>query len=146
MTDNDFDDQHPRRRGSSVVWQGWDGSDWEIFHFDGNDIAQLTDDDGVDQISAHFFGSLVRWQGWDGDDWEIFQFNGTEITNVTNNSVDDRVILSSEDPVFLPPAPSGSATGGAVGAPEPAAAILLGIGAMLLALQRRKRGRDAIGG
>jgi beta propeller repeat protein len=31
LTDNSYEDQAPRISGPRVVWQGWDGNDYEIF-------------------------------------------------------------------------------------------------------------------
>ena len=74
--------------GSPAVWQGWDGSDWEVFSSDGNTTAQLTDND-FDDTYPQRSGSSVVWQGWDGEDWEIYQFASNLLNRLTDNKFDD---------------------------------------------------------
>ena len=72
-----------------VVWYGWDGSDWEIFYYNGTTITQLTDN-SYDDLYPHINNAgHVVWYGWDGSDWEIFYYNGTTITQLTDNSYSD---------------------------------------------------------
>jgi beta propeller repeat protein len=71
MTDNDVDDENPKISGAHVVWQEWDGHDWEIEYFDGRTIQPLTDDDSDDE-NPDVSGSTVVWQGFDGHDFEIY--------------------------------------------------------------------------
>ena len=55
-----------------MVCEGWDGSDYEIYLYDGTTATQLTDnsyDDYFPQINANGY---VVWEGWDGLDEEIF--------------------------------------------------------------------------
>ena len=54
-----------------MVWDGWDGNDYEIVLYDGTTTTQLTNnsyDDSYPQVS----GSNVVWHGSDGNDYEIF--------------------------------------------------------------------------
>jgi hypothetical protein len=73
-----------------VVWQGFDGEDYEIFFFDNSTgtITRLTNNafhDADHRISAN--GDVV-WQGRDGADSEIFiarpSGNTTEVTDVVS--------------------------------------------------------------
>ena len=87
LTDNSYDDQYPQTSGRKVVWYGWDGSDTEIFFWDGN-TTQVTDNsynDALPQISD----SNVVWYGNDGSDYEIFFWDGNTIIQLTYNSYDD---------------------------------------------------------
>lgn len=55
-----------------IVWQSFDGNDYEIILKDGNDIIQLTDNT-TDDISPEINnrGEII-WQHFDGNDYEIF--------------------------------------------------------------------------
>ena len=90
ITDNSYDDLYPQINDNGyVVWQEWDGSDWEIFLYNGTTITQLTNnsyDDGYPQINK---SGYVVWQEWDGEDYEIFLYDGTTTKQITHNSYDD---------------------------------------------------------
>ena len=49
----------------------YDGNDWEIFVFDGNQTTQLTDNDYPDDWPK-VSGAHVVWEGMPDGDWEIF--------------------------------------------------------------------------
>lgn len=49
----------------------WDGSDYEVFFYNGQDVLQLTDND-VDDVYAAIADGQVVWQGW--DPWEVQGF------------------------------------------------------------------------
>ncbi|MHA2065268.1 MAG: hypothetical protein ACXABY_12905, partial [Candidatus Thorarchaeota archaeon] len=88
LTNNSFNDYSPQIDAGQITWQGYDGSDWEVFLFDGASITQLTDnsfDDSSPQIDA----GQVTWRGFDSLDNEIFFYNGTSTTQLTDNSFDD---------------------------------------------------------
>jgi hypothetical protein len=62
LTNNDYDDSLPQVSGSSVVWYGYDGNDYEIFLYDGSTVRQLTDNDIWD-FEPQVSGSNVVWWG-----------------------------------------------------------------------------------
>ena len=69
------------------MWQGDDGTDWEIFYYDGATI-QLTNND-YDDFAPYVSGQNVVWYGSDGDDFEIFSYMNASITQLSSNSYDD---------------------------------------------------------
>ncbi|MFX1416672.1 MAG: hypothetical protein ACFFC0_07655 [Promethearchaeota archaeon] len=88
FTNNSFDDVNPQIDAGHITWQGWDGSDNEIFLYDGSRVTQITDnsfDDRHPQIDA----GQITWQGSDGSDYEIFLYDGISTTQLTDNSFDD---------------------------------------------------------
>lgn len=93
-TANDHDDWCPRVSACGrIVWQGWDGHDYEIYSskLDGTDPVQITwnsIDDEAPQINA---SGRVVWQAHDGQDYEIFSANadGTDLVQITDNAVND---------------------------------------------------------
>mgnify|MGYP000224069218 CR=1 FL=1 len=73
LTDNDFDDINAKLSGTAVVWQSFDGNDWEIWAYEATSDAmtQLTDND-TDDINPCISGTTVVWQTMDeGGDYEI---------------------------------------------------------------------------
>ena len=54
-----------------MVWQGWDGSDYEIFFYDGSDVSQVTNDT-IHQFVGNVSGSMIVWAASDGNDLEIY--------------------------------------------------------------------------
>jgi hypothetical protein len=91
LTHNSYDDAGPQINDNGyVVWSGDDGSNYEIFLYDGMTTVQLTDnfyDDWDPQINGNGY---VVWYGFDGTDWEIFLYNGMTIAQLTDDSYPDR--------------------------------------------------------
>ena len=91
LTDNDYDDSSPRISGTNAVWTGFDGNDWEIFIYDGNDVTQLTDNE-YDDYEPDVSGTYVTWYADpNSDDFEIFLYDGLEIIQLTDNAHDDEL-------------------------------------------------------
>ncbi len=95
VTHNARDDWFPRAHDAGViVWQGHDGSDYEIYALvpPGTTIIQITDnafDNESPQVNAR--GTIV-WQEFDGHDYEIFSWSADDpiVRQLTNNDTDDR--------------------------------------------------------
>jgi hypothetical protein len=85
-----WDESPHLNNNGEVVWSGYDGTDWEIFLYDGTKTVQLTDnsyDDLFPQISDN--GHVV-WEGNPNtDNSEIFLYNGTEVLQLSNNPLRD---------------------------------------------------------
>ena len=74
LTNNNFQDLNPRVSGNNIVWQGWDGNDYEIFMVSGNgNPIQLTNNNTQD-VAPQISGNLVVWQQY------------TPIPNAPNNA------------------------------------------------------------
>jgi hypothetical protein len=71
-----------------VVWYGFDGTDDEIFLFDGITTTKLTCNCFAQYPQVNDNGYVV-WQGWDGYDSEIFLYDGITTTQLTDNAYDD---------------------------------------------------------
>lgn len=93
VTDNNRDDTDVHICGSSVVWAGHDGSDWEIFLYDVVSAAttQVTNN-SFDDRDPRIWAGYVVWAGYDGVDGEIFLYDivTAATTKVTNNSKTDQ--------------------------------------------------------
>ncbi len=90
LTNNSVEERNPQISGTNVVWEQWDGNDWEIILYDGNSIAQLTNN-AYDDTNPQIDGAFITWQGSDGSDTEIFAYDGAIVTQVTNNSTNDEL-------------------------------------------------------
>ncbi len=88
LTNRSITNSYPEISGSNVVWTGWDGTDYEIYFYDGTSTTQLTNNSIEDQ-NPRISGSNVVWSGYDGNDWEIYFYDGNSTTQLTNNSVED---------------------------------------------------------
>jgi hypothetical protein len=82
----------PRISGSNVVWSSFDGTDNEIFFYNGTTgaVKQLTNN-SVDDTNPQIFGKNVVWQSGNDDSTEIFFYNGTTgaTRRLTKNSSKD---------------------------------------------------------
>ena len=91
LTDNPYDDLNGNMNANGqVVWQGHDGTDAEIFLYDGTNTTQLTDNSHNDVSPEINANGYVVWQGSDGSDTEIFLYDGTSVTQLTDNDYNDR--------------------------------------------------------
>jgi hypothetical protein len=73
-----------------VVWSEHDGSDEEIFLYNGTTTVQLTDnsyDDYSPRINDS--GQVVWYGGWEESNYEIFLYNGSTTVQLTDNSFND---------------------------------------------------------
>jgi len=88
LTNSGYSNGNPQLSDSHVVWEGHDGTDWEIFLYDGSIVSQLTNNSYRDKWPV-VSGSHVAWRGNDGTDYEIFYYNGSTVTQLTNNNYQD---------------------------------------------------------
>ena len=89
LTNNSRGDDSPAISGNNVVWYGFDGTDLEIFFYNGTSTTQLTNNSREDSFPA-ISGNNVVWHGYDGGtDREIFFYNGTSTIQLTNNTTND---------------------------------------------------------
>lgn len=72
-----------------VVWQGWDGNDYEIFLYSDDQVIQVTDNEEDDAFPVINDEGVLAWQGSDGNDLEIFVYDDGVIGQLTNNDLDD---------------------------------------------------------
>jgi len=90
ITNNSYDDNSPHiNKNGYVVWRENDGTDLEIFLYNGTTTTQLTNNSYYDDIPQINDNGYVVWYGWDGSDYEIFLYNGTSTIQLTNNTYDD---------------------------------------------------------
>lgn len=90
LTKNTSNDYDFSIWGDRVVWESFDGQDWEIFLYDGTQIRRLTNN-AVDDRMPAVYGDRVAWSGYDGQDWEIYLYdaNTNSIQKLTDNDYDD---------------------------------------------------------
>jgi hypothetical protein len=70
-----------------IAFAAWDGSDYEIFYWDGSMIMQITDNEYND-YEAQLSNGEISWTGYAplATKPNIFFWNGETIQNVSNNS------------------------------------------------------------
>ena len=102
VTDNTLDDLDPQVSDGRVVWQGYDGTDYEIFTWKVGDSAptQLTENTNYD-AEPQVSGNRVTWYCWDGTDSEIFTWKAGDSapTQLTENITEDNQPRVSGDRV-----------------------------------------------
>ncbi|NLY03167.1 MAG: hypothetical protein GXY83_44530, partial [Rhodopirellula sp.] len=95
LTTNAVEDRNPQISDYAVVYEEWDGNDYELFvyEFGTTDPVQLTDN-SVDDTFASISRDDIVWQASDGFDIEIYYYNlerGGQPTNLSSNSwLDER--------------------------------------------------------
>jgi hypothetical protein len=82
VTDNDLFEGAPVLHNGEIAWGGWDGTDWEIYYWDGNSTTQITDNYDRDHFVS-IYDSAIAWSS-QGD---IYYLDGDTVTRVTNDSI-----------------------------------------------------------
>jgi len=73
LTDNAYDERALQTNDNGeAVWEGWDGSDHEIFLYDGTGTTQITNNPYYDGSPQTNDNGEVFWEGDDDSDLEIF--------------------------------------------------------------------------
>jgi len=113
VTSNGYEDSFPCINDDYLVWQAYEGGDWEIKLYDmgTGETLTITDNDYND-VSPQTDGDYVVWFGSANQSGEIFLYeissptseNGTQITSNTDNKVysppqiaDGRVVWTSHE-------------------------------------------------
>ncbi len=78
-----------------LAWAGWDGTDYEIFFWDGESIRQITDN-SQDDYEAQLNNGQIAWTSHTGDRFDVMFYDGGTIQNVSN-----RPNLPDEDPHLM---------------------------------------------
>lgn len=81
-------DEWPDVSSGQVAWSGFDGHDYEIYLYDGQQIRPITSND-TDDVSPRLHSGRIVWEGYDGADREIYLFDGTRVLQITDNDVTD---------------------------------------------------------
>lgn len=81
VTNNSLDDLYPQLSGSSLVWQTWDGVDYEIYYYNGAAAIALTNNT-TDDLNPQISGNSAVWQSADG----IYLYNGSTATLLPNSA------------------------------------------------------------
>ncbi len=90
VTSNSYKDSLPRIKGDYLVWQGYVGSDWEIFLYNiaTGVTTQITDNDYAD-VSPQTDGDYIVWHGFKDGEWDVFLWDGIEIQAISDRSAED---------------------------------------------------------
>ncbi len=75
--------------GGQIVWQGFDGEDYEIFTYKNGAVTQLTNNTCKDYNPSINRDGDIAWSGYDGKDYEIYLYRNNSISQVTNNKYSD---------------------------------------------------------
>lgn len=70
LTHDRYNNMQPNRFGDAIVWQGWVGSDWEIFLEEKGDVKMLTDNTTHD-ITPNVNGTHIVWQSFESNAWQM---------------------------------------------------------------------------
>lgn len=97
LTSDHYNNMHPNIFGDALVWQGWVGSDWEIFLSRNDEITMLTDNN-IHDISPSVNGTHIVWQSFENSIWQMKVY---DIRTGIINAVGDTEGGSIENPRFV---------------------------------------------
>ncbi|HRD81647.1 MAG TPA: HYR domain-containing protein [Saprospiraceae bacterium] len=98
LTDNATDDDQMRVWGNHLVWQGFDGADYEIFYLNLSDPAanpQAITNNAANDFRPSVWGNRIVWEQDSGGDREILSLSlddlGATPKNLSNDPAGDDV-------------------------------------------------------
>ena len=74
---------------NQIVWEGWDGHDYEIFKYDNGTVYQLTDNNYNDLEPRNNSQGQIVWSGYNGQDYDIYLYNEGAVRQLSSNAGDD---------------------------------------------------------
>ncbi len=87
---NPYDDNRVRIMANGwVVWQAFDGHDWEINKWDGYGVHQLTDNAFNDLEPRGNSQGQIVWSGFNGHDFDTYLYDSGSVTQISANSGND---------------------------------------------------------
>jgi hypothetical protein len=88
VTNNSYFDVAPKvNDNGSIVWQGYDGSDYEIYCLvPGQAVKQITNNSVADVLPEMNASGHLVWMEWDGNDWQVWYNLGNGNVQLTNNN------------------------------------------------------------
>ena len=86
LTFSKTNNMEPKVSDAGVVWQAWDGNDWEIMLFDGTYTEQLTDNDAQD-VAPVIQDGYVLWNVLGGAEQQarVYSLNTKETTSIVGH-------------------------------------------------------------
>jgi hypothetical protein len=110
LTNNTYSDEAPKISGSNVVWVRFDGSDAEIFFYDGTRTIQITNN-SYDDWWPEIDGAKVTWPGVHyGGPCERFLYDATTgiTTQIASALGANNTLISGSNVAFAAPAKANS--------------------------------------
>ena len=73
LTTNYYYDMAPVVHGKDIAWYGWDGKDYEIFHWNADEkiVHQITSN-SFDDVSPVISEGMIAWEGYPAIEAEIY--------------------------------------------------------------------------
>ncbi|MCA9363110.1 hypothetical protein KC851_02215, partial [Candidatus Kaiserbacteria bacterium] len=76
----------PKSSKEGIVWQAWDGNDWEIMFFDGEITDQITDND-IQDVTPVIEDGYILWSilGGEKSEARVYSLESGEIMTITGH-------------------------------------------------------------
>lgn len=83
LTFSKTNNMEPKVSDAGIVWQAWDGNDWEIMLFDGSYTEQLTEN-SVEDVAPVIQDGYVLWNVLGGDEQQarVYSLDTKETTSI----------------------------------------------------------------
>jgi hypothetical protein len=62
--------EHQININGHAVWSGFDGTDYEIFYYNGKQVINISNHTGEDRYPQINDNNHVVWQGYNGSDYD----------------------------------------------------------------------------
>lgn len=93
---NTFNFTAPKISGNTLVFEGSDGQNSEIFTWTNGNLTQITNGTR-DQATPAISNGRLAWIGFDGNDYEVYTHKNNTTTKLTTDSREDRNVTVEGD-------------------------------------------------
>lgn len=86
LTFSKNNNMEPKAAKEGIVWQAWDGNDWEVMFFDGEFTEQITDN-SVQDVTPVIEDGYVLWSVLGGEEAEarVYEIESGEVLTITGH-------------------------------------------------------------
>lgn len=109
ITGGGYNNINPHTFGNVIVWQGWAGSNWDIFYakqvvdeqgITSWETTRVTDNDWPD-VEPQVVEGMILWEALINDSWQVFSFDVytstlTQVSQGVGDSKNPRLVLLYE--------------------------------------------------
>ncbi len=82
--------EHEINSNGHSVWTGFDGTDYEIYYYDGKQTINLSNNTGEDRFPQINDQNHIVWQSFNGSDNDIYYYDGSGVRTISSNPADDQ--------------------------------------------------------
>lgn len=90
LTNNEINEKYPKvshdAAGLHLTYEAYIDGQWDIMHFDGNDLVNITNTPAVNETLHQTCGSRTIWRQYSGGQYRLWLYDGSSATEIRTSS------------------------------------------------------------